>query len=81
MNEQPLDDLLLEPERYELFTDPPSSLEWDRREFFRIVGGGLVVALLLGRVEAQQRGGGRGGFGGPAPKEMGAWLHIGEDAS
>jgi len=36
--------------------------------------------LILGRVEAQQPGGRRGGFGAPAPKEMGAWLHIGEDS-
>ena len=66
MSAQPLDDFLHEPERYELDTEPPSPLELDRREFFRIVGGGLVVALVLGGVEAQQPGGRRGGFGGAA---------------
>ena len=81
MSAQPLDDFLLEPERYELYTEPPSPLELDRREFFRIVGGGLVVALVLGGVEAQQPGGRRGGFGGAAPREIGAWLHVGEDSA
>jgi isoquinoline 1-oxidoreductase len=81
MSEQLLDDFLLEPERYELYSDPPSSLDWDRREFFRIVGGGLVVALVVGEAEAQRPGGRGGGFGGAMPKELGAWLHIGEDST
>jgi isoquinoline 1-oxidoreductase len=83
MNERLLDDFLLEPERYELHEGSSWSLELDRRDFFRIVGGGLVVALLLGEsAEAQQQGGRRpGGFGAPLPKELGAWLHIGEDST
>jgi isoquinoline 1-oxidoreductase len=80
MNEPTFDDLLLEPERYELFVDNVFSAELDRRAFFRIVGGGLVVACLLGEATAQQRGGGRrNSFGAAGPKELGAWLHVGED--
>src|SRR5579871_6216977 len=48
MSELILDDLLLEPERYELFTDTVFSAELDRRSFIRIVGGGLIVACVLG---------------------------------
>ena len=82
MNETIFDDLLLDPERYELFAEGSFSAELDRRAFFRIVGGGLVVACLLGESEAQQPGGGRRGpFGGGGPKELGAWLHVGEDST
>jgi isoquinoline 1-oxidoreductase len=76
MTRQLLDDYLLEPERYELHV---GSLELDRREFFRIAGGGLVVAFLLGnmeRAEAWQRPGRE-----PLPREIGAWIHIGEDSA
>jgi CO/xanthine dehydrogenase Mo-binding subunit len=80
MSELIFDDLLVEPERYELLEDTVLSTELDRRSFFRIAGAGLIVACILGEAEAQQpRRGGRGGFGAAGPKELGAWLHIGED--
>jgi nicotinate dehydrogenase subunit B len=82
MSELIFDDLLLDPERYELFTDTIFSAELDRRSFFRIVGGGLIVACVSGEAAAQQPGRGRrGGFGATGPKELGAWLHIGEDSA
>lgn len=77
MNEQTTNDLLLEPERYELY-DSLCFSAWDRREFFRIAGSGLIIALALGDVLAQ-RPRGRRPFGAPLPKEIGAWLHIGAD--
>ncbi len=67
-----------EPERYELH-DGDGTLQFDRREFFRIVGGGLVVAALLSNSEAQAQRGGRGG--GSQPRELGAWLHVAEDSA
>lgn len=80
MNEPIGDDLLFEPERYELFTDTFLPTEFDRRSFFGIVGGGLIVACLLGEAAAQRpRRRRRGRFGAAAPKELGAWLHIGAD--
>lgn len=69
-----------EPERYELHEAPRYQFELDRREFCRLVGGGILVCLVLGETAAQQPGrGGRGGFGGAMPKELGAWLHVGEN--
>ncbi|WP_169980710.1 xanthine dehydrogenase family protein molybdopterin-binding subunit [Tautonia rosea] len=71
----------LEPERYELLSGL-ASIELDRRDFLRSLGGGLVVLCLLGRAEAQEARRGRGQSGGGSgaePREIGAWLQIGED--
>ncbi len=67
-----------EPERYELARLLPPL---DRRAFFRMLGGGMVVVTTCARAEAQEAGGGRGGGRGPSTRELGAWLHIGEDGT
>jgi CO/xanthine dehydrogenase Mo-binding subunit len=72
-----LDEPEIEVERYELHEAPGFDWEHSRREFFRIAGFGLIVALLVDRLEAQQPG--RRPGGGAGPQEIGAWLHIGED--
>jgi CO/xanthine dehydrogenase Mo-binding subunit len=68
----------IELERYELREAPRYQFDLDRRDFFRLVGSGIVVCLLVdGEADAQQRGfGGRGGSSGP--QEIGGWLHIAE---
>ncbi len=48
-----------------------------RRDFFAVLGGGIVV-LLDDEIYAQETGGPRRGAAGAAPVEIGAWLHIGE---
>ena len=70
----------IEPERYEFFENGGLSWRFDRRDFFRIAGAGIIVALFVDALEAQQPGRrpGRGGFGG-GPQELSAWLHIGEN--
>src|SRR5512138_3917839 len=70
-----LPDYDIEFERYELF-ESIADLETTRRDFFRIAGGGLIVALLLGDEAMAQRPGGPGG-----PPEIGGWIHIGEDSA
>jgi isoquinoline 1-oxidoreductase len=77
MKEQPQAEMLLEPERYEFFEEPRYEFAPDRRDFLKVVGGGLVVFLVAAHAEAQQPGQGRGrGMGGP--QELGAWLRIDE---
>jgi isoquinoline 1-oxidoreductase len=74
--------LILEPERYELAAPPAYSFELERREFFRILGAGIVVVSVARGVDAQQEsGGGRRGGGERASREISAWLHIGEDGT
>jgi isoquinoline 1-oxidoreductase len=81
MNGTLTDNFLDEPERYELHENSPV-WELDRREFFRIAGGGVVVALLLrGTAVAQPPARGPRGGGGAMPREIGAWLHVGADGA
>ena len=49
-----------------------------RRDFFAVLGGGIVV-LLDDEIYAQETGGPRRGGAGAVPVEIGAWLHIGEN--
>ncbi len=80
MNRTPLSEISFEPERYELQDDPNYRLEWDRREFLRILGGGILVCLVSSEVFALQPPGQRRGrgAGGAMPQEIGAWIHISE---
>jgi isoquinoline 1-oxidoreductase len=73
-------DFELEVERYELQAGPAYTFAPGRRDFFRLVGGGLVVLLALSAdAEAQESGrGGRSRDRNAMPKEIGAWLHISE---
>ena len=83
MSSGTFDNVLIEPERYELFAEPAYRFDFDRRDFLKTVGGGIVVCLLLNNAPAQepaQRGRGRG-FGGGLPQELGAWLHIDEQGA
>src|SRR5258708_6075498 len=63
-------EFLPEPERYELREGPAYTFFAGRRDFLKVLGGGIVVMLAL-------RGEARAQRGGPAaPQDIGAWLHI-----
>ena len=51
--------------------------EVDRRELLRILGGGLLVCLCAPPLRSQESG--RAAGGQEAPRELAAWLHIGQD--
>jgi len=73
---------MLELERYELFAKPAYQFALERRDFFTLLGGGLVFLLTLdGSATAQESGRTRGRSGEALPQNIGAWLHIGEDGS
>src|SRR5262245_53946446 len=72
----------LEPERYEFRESPAYQFDVSRRDFCRIMGGGLLVMLVLPReLQAQESGReGRGGRGGQSlPSDVGAYIRIDED--
>jgi isoquinoline 1-oxidoreductase len=79
MSEKTQTQVPLEPERYELRAAAPYRFNLDRREFFKFLGAGvLVVSVLKPAMVAQESGGARQGRR-DLPKEIGAWLHIGDD--
>ena len=70
----------VEPERYELRARPPYHFDVDRRDFFKFLGAGvLVVSVLRSAAVAQESGKAGQSRGDSLPKEIDAWLHIGED--
>jgi CO/xanthine dehydrogenase Mo-binding subunit len=74
---------LLEPERYEFRAIPMHQFALGRRDFFKIFGAGLAVFAVAKDVFAMQETapGPRGYHNEELPKEIGAWLHIGEDGT
>ncbi|HYL74709.1 MAG TPA: molybdopterin cofactor-binding domain-containing protein [Bryobacteraceae bacterium] len=71
---------MLELERYELFEGPAYKFELERRDFLKVLGGGMVLFVLLhDPAEAQESGRARGG--GAMPQNIGAWIHIAEDGN
>ena len=64
-----------ELERYELLEDARYRFDFDRRDFLRSAGTGLLVLLVAPRGETQESGRGRGGME-RMPDDVNAWLHI-----
>ena len=94
MKNKPMDELFLapelepalepalEPERYELTAGPAYHFQVARRDFFKGLGGGVLLIFALNPAHAQQESGsGRRGGGRTVPQEISAWLHIGEDGA
>ncbi len=70
--------VVLEPERYELTAAPTYRFDLDRREFFKFLGAGVLVVSVLKHSSAQESGGGRQRRGESLPRDIDAWLHLGE---
>ena len=69
-----------EVERYELTAPPAYRFDLDRRDFFKFLGGGLLlVSVLKPAAWSQESGGARARAGNSLPREIDAWLHIGEN--
>ncbi|MCI0357116.1 MAG: molybdopterin-dependent oxidoreductase [Planctomycetaceae bacterium] len=68
----------VELERYELWEAPRYQFQLDRRDFFRLVGSGIVVCLLVSDEAPGQERGRTGRSSSSGPQEIGGWLHIAE---
>ncbi|HVB85871.1 MAG TPA: molybdopterin cofactor-binding domain-containing protein [Candidatus Dormibacteraeota bacterium] len=74
----------VEPERYEFRAPAAHRFELQRRDFFKFLGAGVLVVCALKELPAQESGAQRpGGFGffEPLPKEISAWMHVGENGT
>jgi nicotinate dehydrogenase subunit B len=69
----------LEPERYELSAAPSYHFAVDRREFFKFLGAGVLIVCVLKDAHTQESGGDKRGQPASLPKDIAAWLHIGDD--
>ncbi len=78
MSEKPLVQAQMEPERYELAAAAPYHFDLGRREFFKFLGAGLLVVSVLKPAMVGQESGGARRRGDSLPREIDAWLHIGE---
>ena len=77
MNEQLDLTIGIESERYELFENPGYYFNFDRRDFIKAFGLGIVFIVPAARALAQQRGQGESGRGGSnerLPNDLGAWM-------
>jgi nicotinate dehydrogenase subunit B len=69
----------LEPERYELSAPAMYHFAVDRRDFFKFLGAGVLIVCVLKDIHGQESGGDKRGQVASLPKDIAAWLHIGED--
>src|SRR2546423_4875105 len=82
MNEQFAQNSEIEPDRYELFESPNYNFHFDRRDFIKAFGLGIVFIVPAARILAQQRGQGESGRGGVNERllnDIDAWIYINED--
>ena len=81
MSDKPDFQIPLEPERYELSAPPAYRFEVDRSEFFRFLGAGILIVGVLKNAHALQESGAVRRTDESLPKEIGAWLHLGENGA
>jgi isoquinoline 1-oxidoreductase len=74
---------VIEPERYELRAAPIHQFELARRDFFKILGAGIAVfAIAKDALATQETAPGHRSFHNEdLPKDISAWLHIGDDGT
>jgi isoquinoline 1-oxidoreductase len=70
----------LETERYELRAPIAYKFEASRREFFKLLGSGLlIVSTTAAAVSAQESGTSKRPRAQDLPKDIAGWIHIGAD--
>ncbi|HTT20774.1 MAG TPA: molybdopterin cofactor-binding domain-containing protein [Candidatus Sulfotelmatobacter sp.] len=76
------ENFIIEPERYEFRERPIHHFDFERRDFFKFFGAGIVVLLVARNTSASQESGRFSRTGrSELPVEITAWLHIGGDGA
>jgi nicotinate dehydrogenase subunit B len=71
-----------EPERYEISSGPIHHFELARRDFFKLLGAGIAVFAITKNSQAMQETTPTRAFHQEElPKDITAWLHVGEDGT
>src|SRR5438132_1015723 len=80
---EPSGKFVLEPERYEFAAAPMHQFELARSELFKLLGAGIAVFAIAKDATAEQETapGHRSFHNEEWPKDINAWLHIGEDGT
>src|SRR5256885_6510462 len=80
---EPSGKFVLEPDRYEFAAAPMHQFELARRDFFKLLGAGIAVFAIAKDATAEQETapGHRSFHNEEWPKDINAWLHIGEDGT
>lgn len=82
INDRELTDFI-EPERYELFAPPDYNFHFDRRQFIKTFGLGILLIVPTARVltqQARKEESGRDRFN-TWPNDVSGWIHIDENGA
>ena len=73
--------IFIEPERYEFTAASIHQFNLERRDFFKILGAGIAVFAIAKDAPASQETapGHRSFHSEELPRDISAWLHVGED--
>ena len=81
MAEHPFSEELLELQQHETIERVDFRFQLERRDFFKVLGGGVLICLCARPLLAQESGGRSRNQGEDMPTSLDAWLHIGEDGA
>jgi nicotinate dehydrogenase subunit B len=78
MNRETITPADLERTQHESIERARYAFELDRRQFFKLLGGGVLVCACAGSIAGQESGRARR-WDHELPREISAWLHVGEN--
>jgi isoquinoline 1-oxidoreductase len=82
MPENTFSDALLEQQQHDAVGRVSYRFELERRDFFKLLGGGVLICLCAKSTLAQESGSGRArNWDDELPGSIDAWLHIAEDGT
>ncbi len=76
---KPVNDLALELQQQDATPRLRYSFDLNRRDLFKLLGGGLFVACCIGKSRAQESGASVRHDEEELPKDIGGWIHIAEN--